>query len=257
MIQIALSGCNGRMGRVITEIVAARPDLQIAAGFDANPVQLADFPVYAAPSDCPIAVDVVVDFSNASATEPLLAYCRAHRTPVVICTTGHSPEQLAAIRQAALEIPVFRSGNMSIGINLILDLLRRCASVLGDGYDVEIVEAHHNQKLDAPSGTALMLADAVADALPYEASYTYDRHERREKRPAHEIGIHSIRGGTVVGEHSVLFCGRDEVIEIRHSAQSREVFATGAVSAAVFLARQTAPGMYNMTHVIAAGGTNG
>lgn len=252
MLKIALSGCNGRMGRVITDICSKKENMKIVAGFDVNAVKLSDFPVYADPFEFSGAADVVIDFSNPASTSHLLEYCIQNRTPVVICTTGHSPEQLAQIGAAAGKIPVFRSGNMSIGINLMLDLLKKCASVLGDGYDVEIVEAHHNQKLDAPSGTALMLADAVSSALPYDAQYEYDRHERREKRPPHEIGIHSIRGGTIVGEHSVLFCGRDEVIEIKHSAHSREVFAVGAVDAAAFLAAQTAPGLYDMSHVIAA-----
>ena len=252
MPKIVLSGCNGRMGRVITEICAAKPDMQIVAGFDLNTQALADYPVFAHPADYTGPCDVVIDFSNAALTEDLLAYCKARKLPVVICTTGHSPEQVAMIEAASKEIPVFRSGNMSVGINLMMDLLRKCASVLGADYNVEVVEAHHNQKLDAPSGTALMLADAVSESLPYEAAYVYDRHERREKRPPHEIGIHSIRGGTIVGEHSVLFCGREEVIEIKHSALSREVFATGAVQAAAFLAGKTAPGLYNMSHVIAA-----
>lgn len=195
---------------------------------------------------------MIVDFSNVSATGHLLEYCRRTRTPVVICTTGHSEEQLALIRETAKEIPVFRSGNMSLGINLMMEVLKKCASVLGADFDVEIIEKHHNQKLDAPSGTALMLADAVNEALPYDAEYVYDRHERREKRPAHEIGIHTIRGGTIVGEHSVIFSGRDEIIEIKHNANSREVFAAGAVNAAAFLARQTGPGLYNMSDVIAA-----
>lgn len=252
MLKIALSGCNGRMGRVITDICSKKENMKIVAGFDVNAVKLSDFPVYADPFEFSGAADVVIDFSNPASTSHLLEYCIQNRTPVVICTTGHSPEQLAQIGAAAGKIPVFRSGNMSIGINLMMDLLKKCASVLGDGYDVEIVEAHHNQKLDAPSGTALMLADAVSSALPYDAQYEYDRHERREKRPPHEIGIHSIRGGTIVGEHSVMFCGRDEVIEIKHSAHSREVFAVGAVDAAAFLAAQTAPGLYDMSHVIAA-----
>nr|WP_297278784.1 4-hydroxy-tetrahydrodipicolinate reductase [uncultured Butyricicoccus sp.] len=252
MPKIVLSGCNGRMGRAITEICAGRPDLEIVAGFDLNAVSLAGYPVFEHPDAYTGDCDVIIDFSNASVTDELLAYCTRRHIPVVICTTGHSPEQLSAIEAASKVIPVFRSGNMSIGINLMMELLKKCASVLGEQYDVEIVEAHHNQKLDAPSGTALMLADAVSEGLPYEANYTYDRHERREKRPPHEIGMHSIRGGTIVGEHSVLFCGRDEVIEIKHSALSREVFATGAVNAAAFLARQTQPGLYNMSHVIAA-----
>ena len=252
MLKVALSGCNGRMGRVISDICSKKEDMKIVAGFDLNAVKLSDFPVYADPFEFAGKADVVIDFSNASLTEHLLDYCIKTTTPVVICTTGQSPEQLAQIGAAATKIPVFRSGNMSVGINLMMDLLKKCAAVLADGYDVEIIEKHHNQKLDAPSGTALMLADAVSSALPYETSYVYDRHERREKRPAHEIGIHAVRGGTIVGEHSVLFCGRDEIIEIKHSALSREVFAVGAVDAAAFLAKQSAPGLYDMSQVIAA-----
>ena len=252
MLKIALSGCNGRMGRVIADICAGKENMKVVAGFDVNTVKLGDFPVYADPFEFSGAADVVIDFSNVSSTTQLLHYCIKTRTPVVICTTGHSPEQLEEIRAASEKIPVFRSGNMSVGINLIMDLLKKCAAVVGDGYDVEITEKHHNQKLDAPSGTALMLADAVSEALPYDADYVYDRHERREKRPAHEIGIHTVRGGTIVGEHTVLFAGRDELIEIKHTALSREVFAAGAVDAAAYLAAQTQPGLYNMGHVIAS-----
>lgn len=252
MLKIALSGCNGRMGRAITDICEKKENMKIVAGFDVNTAKLADFPVYADPMEYTGGADVVIDFSNVSCTDNLLKYCIANKTPVVICTTGHSPEQLAQIGAAATQIPVFRSGNMSVGINLLMDLLRKCGSVLGDSYDVEIIEKHHNQKLDAPSGTALMLADAVAEALPYKAEYTYDRHERREKRPHNEIGIHAVRGGTIVGEHTVMFAGRDEIIELKHTALSREVFAVGAVDAAAFLAEQTKAGLYDMSHVIAA-----
>lgn len=252
MLKIALSGCNGRMGRVITDICAKKENMKIVAGFDAHAAKRSDFPVYADPFEFSGACDVVIDFSNVSLTDQLLKYCLKTRTPVVICTTGHSPAQIAQIGAAATEIPVFRSGNMSIGINLMIDLLKKCATVLGDGYDVEVIEKHHNQKLDAPSGTAIMLADALAEALPYDADYAYDRHERREKRPAHEIGIHAVRGGTIVGEHTVLFAGRDELIEIKHTALSREVFAVGAVDAAAFLAAQTTPGLYDMSQMIAA-----
>ncbi len=254
MLKIALSGCNGRMGRVIADIVSTRDNMEIVAGFDVNTVKNGNFPVFSDPFEFQGDCDVIIDFSNASSTEHLLAYCEKHNTPVVICTTGHSAEQLVKIREASSKIAVFRSGNMSIGINLMTELLRKSAAVLGDKYDVEIIEKHHNQKLDAPSGTALMLADAVADALPYDAEYVYDRHERREKRPAHEIGISAIRGGTIVGEHSVLFCGRDEIIEIKHTALSREVFAVGAVDAAAFMAGCTQPGMYDMNDVIASRG---
>lgn len=252
MLKIALSGCNGRMGRVITDICSKKNELKIVAGFDITGEKLSDFPVYTDPMEFTGACDVIIDFSNVSVTESLLQYCLKTKTPVVICTTGHSESQLAAIAEASKQIPVFRSGNMSIGINLLLELLQKCARVLGDGYDVEIIEKHHNQKLDAPSGTALMLADAVNSGLPYDAEYVYDRHERREKRPAHEIGISAVRGGTIVGEHSVLFCGRDEVIELTHIAHSREVFAVGAVNAAVFLAGCQEPGMYNMQNVVAS-----
>ncbi|WP_297282600.1 4-hydroxy-tetrahydrodipicolinate reductase [uncultured Agathobaculum sp.] len=252
MLKIALSGCNGRMGRVISDIVANKKDMEIVAGFDINTEKHADFPVYADPFEFQGVCDVIIDFSNASSTEHLLSYCEQHNTPIVICTTGHSPEQLQNIRTASAKFPIFRSGNMSIGINLMMELLRKSASVLGENFDVEIIEKHHNQKLDAPSGTALMLADAVADALPYKAEYVYDRHERRAKRPAHEIGISAIRGGTIVGEHSVLFCGRDEIIEVKHTALSREVFAVGAVDAAAFMANCKQPGMYDMSDVIAS-----
>lgn len=252
MYKIVLSGCNGRMGRVITEICSQKSDMQIVAGFDLNAAQLSDYPVYAHPAEYPGDCDVIIDFSNASVTSDLLSYCKRRKIPVVICTTGHSAAQLGEIEAASRQIPIFRSGNMSIGINLMMELLRKCASVLGLDYNVEIVEAHHNQKLDAPSGTALMLADAVAESLPYQPEYVYDRHERRETRPAHEIGMHTIRGGTIVGEHRVIFCGRDELVEIKHSALSREVFATGAVNAAAFLAKQTCPGLYNMQDVILA-----
>ena len=252
MLKIALSGCNGRMGKVITDICAKKENVEIVAGFDLNTEKLADYPVYADPFEFTGKCDVIIDFSNASSTEQLLKYCLQNQVPVIIATTVHSEEQLAKIQEASEKRPGCRSGNMSVGINLLMELLRTSAKVLGDNFDVEIVEKHHNQKLDAPSGTALMLADAVSSALPYDANYVYDRHERREKRPAHEIGIHSIRGGTIVGEHDVIFAGRDEIIEIKHTALSREVFAVGAVDAAIYLANQTKPGMYNMTDVIRA-----
>lgn len=252
MLKIALSGCNGRMGHVIADIVDGKKDMNIVAGFDVNTTKSGAFPVFADPFEFTGECDVIIDFSNASSTEHLLAFCEKKHIPIVICTTGHSPEQLQKIREASAQFPIFRSGNMSIGINLMMDLLRKSAAVLGDGFDVEIIEKHHNQKLDAPSGTALMLADAVSEALPYDANYEYDRHARREKRPPHEIGIHAVRGGTIVGEHSVLFCGRDEIIEIKHSALSREVFAVGAVDAAAFMATCSQPGMYDMTDVISS-----
>ena len=246
MLKIALSGCNGRMGQVITRMCRGMPALEIVAGFDVYTERLSTYPVYADPYEYGGKAGAIIDFSNASALPQLLRYCVSTKTPVVIATTGHTQEQLSLIQKASESIPVFKSANMSIGINLMADLLQRAAKVLGNGYDVEIIERHHNQKLDAPSGTALLLADAVSKALPYEPEYIYDRHEKREKRDQTEIGIHTVRGGTIVGDHEVLFAGPDEVIEIRHSALSREVFATGAIRAAIFLAECRVPGMYDM-----------
>jgi len=252
MTDLIIQGINGRMGHTLVEKISARSDCRIVAGVDQKAGQIGDIPVYASLEDLPEAKGIVIDFTSPAGTVHAAQFCAAHGMPCVLCSTGLSKEDEAVVEQASEKVPVFRSANMSVGINLILELLKKCASVLGDGYDVEIIEKHHNQKLDAPSGTAIMLAEAVSSALPYEAGYVYDRHERLEKRPAHEIGIHAVRGGTIVGEHSVLFCGRDEIIEIKHSALSREVFAVGAVDAAAFLAGQTEPGMYDMSHVIAS-----
>ncbi len=249
MKQIIISGCNGRMGRVVAEICKSNPELSLVAGLDISGEKLADFPVYAHPMEFSGACDCVIDFSSPSALEALLAFCKKKRCGVVLATTGYSDEQLAAIQAASQEIPIFRSANMSLGINVLLQLVREAAQIL-KGFDIEIVEKHHNKKLDAPSGTALMLADAAASAVDYSARYVYERESVRQPRDSHEIGISSVRGGTIVGEHEVIFAGRDEVIEIKHSASSREVFANGAVRAAAFLVGK-APGMYNMSNLIA------
>lgn len=251
MIKILLSGCNGRMGRAITDICSKRDDLKIVAGLDINTAQLSDYPVYDDISKVSEACDVVVDFSNPQLLKALLTYCIEKKLPIVISTTGHSETQLAEINAASKQIPIFRSGNMSLGINVLLMLVEKAAAILGETFDVEVVEKHHNQKVDAPSGTALMIADRLKESLPFDAEYVYDRHNVRQKRDKKEIGLHSIRGGTIVGEHEVIFAGRDEVIEIKHSAGSREVFAAGAVKAASFLAECTAPGMYNMDDLVA------
>ena len=194
--------------------------------------------------------DVVVDFSSPSSLTKLLDYCKAKKTACVLCATGYSDEQLTQIENAAKEIPVFRSGNMSLGINLLTALVKKAAAVLGDSFDVEIVERHHKMKLDAPSGTALMLADAAASALPHESEYVYERQSVRQKRGQNEIGISSVRGGTIIGEHEVIFAGNDEVLEFKHTAYSRNVFANGAVSAAIFMADVKAPGLYDMNDVL-------
>lgn len=251
MIKMILSGCNGRMGQAVTRLCNNRTDLSIVAGFDMNAAKLADYPVYADPMEFVGEADVLVDFSNSAALSHLLDYCTDKKLPCVLCTTGYSEEQLVQILHASDAIPVFRSGNMSLGINLLSQLVKKASAVLGENFDVEIIEKHHNQKVDAPSGTALMLADAAASALPHESNYVYDRHSVRQKRSREEIGISSIRGGTIVGEHDVLFCGQDEVIELRHTATSRDVFANGALSAALFLADVKAPGMYSMDDVLA------
>lgn len=251
MKTILLCGCNGRMGQVITRCVRERDDCQIVAGIDLSGKALNDYPVVSSPDLLNVSADVIIDFSHPSALMPLLDYAEAHHTPIVLSTTGYTPEQVEEIHRASERLPVFFSGNMSLGINLLIALAKTAVSVLGDGFDVEIIEKHHNQKLDAPSGTALMIADAVSACMEEVPSYVYDRHAQRKKRSKHEIGIHSVRGGTIVGEHEVLFAGHDETISISHSAQSKEVFAAGSINAAVFLAGKT-PGLYDMNDLIRA-----
>ena len=193
--------------------------------------------------------DVIIDFSNPAVLDDMLDYAKEHSLPCIICTTGYDEEQKAKIAEASKSVPVFYSGNMSLGINLIIELAKKAASVFGEDFDVEIVEQHHNQKLDAPSGTALMIADAVASVKP-DSEYVYDRHSYRKKRDKREIGIHSVRGGNIVGEHEIIFAGTDEVLKISHSAHSKTVFAVGALNAAVFIVGKK-PGMYNMSDLLA------
>lgn len=248
MNRIILSGCSGKMGRTVANIVENRQDCEIVAGLDIHPMDSA-FPVFTSPTECTVKADVIIDFSHPSCTIPLLNYAKDNHIPAVICTTGLGEEQLAAINAASECIPVFFSANMSLGVNLMAELCKKAAAILGNDFDVEIIEKHHNQKIDAPSGTALMLADAVASSLPHPSLYEYDRHSRRQKRDKNEIGIHAVRGGTIVGEHEVIFAGRDEVLTISHSAASKEIFAVGAVNAAVFLA-QKSNGIYNMGSMV-------
>ncbi len=253
MKNILLSGCGGRLGSAIVARADGLADYRIIAGVDRNAEAVAPhlaFPVYADLSDVSEAADVVVDCSHHTAVIPLLVFCRARHIPLVIATTGHTEEEIAAIKEAARVIPVLYSRNMSLGVNLLLDLVKRAAATLGEDFDIEIVEQHHNEKLDAPSGTALMLADAVR-AVREDAEYVYDRHAVRKKRDAKEIGIHSVRGGTIVGEHEVIFAGPQEVVRISHSAYSRDVFATGALRAAAFMAKNSRPGLYTMSDVVA------
>jgi len=251
MKKILLSGCGGRLGRAITERIDARDDCSVAAGVEVNNVT-ASYPVYDAPEAVTERADVIIDCSHHTAVIPLLDYAKAHHIPAVICTTGHTEEEIDAIKAAAEVIPVMYSRNMSLGINLLLDLVKRTTAALGLDYNIEIVEQHHNKKLDAPSGTALMLADA-AKTVREDSEYVYDRHAVRRERGETEIGIHSVRGGTIVGEHEVIFAGPDEVIRLSHSAYSRDVFATGAVRAALYLAGVKRPGLYTMSDMIADG----
>lgn len=250
MIKILMHGCNGKMGRMITELVKNDDGAVIAAGVDTYTGIANDYPIYESIDQCDTDVDVVIDFSNAGAVDALLDYCAEKKIPVVLCTTGLSEEQLEKVRETSEKTAVLKSANMSVGINLLLKLLKDAAKVLGNaGYDIELVERHHNQKLDAPSGTALALADSINEALNGEYHYVYDRSQVRQKRDTKEIGISAVRGGTIVGEHEVIFAGTDEVIEFRHSAYSRNVFAKGAVEAAKFLAGKET-GMYDMGDVI-------
>ncbi len=250
MINILLTGCNGRMGNAVTNIVSENEGYLIVGGVDVNGAKTAtDFPVFASIDEFSGSCDVIVDFSYHTATEGILNYAIEHNLPVVICTTGHSPEETAAIKNAAEKIPVFYSRNMSLGINLIIALAKKACLSLGPSFDIEIIEKHHNQKLDAPSGTALMIADAIKEVRPEETEYVYDRHLVRQKRQQKEIGIHAVRGGTIVGEHEVIFAGKDEVITLSHSAASRNVFAEGAVRAAGFMVGKSC-GLYSMDDVV-------
>lgn len=237
------------MGRVIADIISARGDCTVIAGVDINPVKYSDFAVYQKLTDLPKKPDVVIDFTNHAFLDDLLDYCLTNGVALVAATTGYTPEQVAKIKSSAAQIPIFFTANMSLGINLLSELAKRAAAVLGDQFDVEIVERHHNQKLDAPSGTALMLADSINEARDEKYNYTYDRHSVRRKRGPSEIGIHSVRGGTIVGDHEIIFAGRDEVITLSHSAASKEVFAVGAVNAAVFLTGK-APKLYTMSDLL-------
>ena len=249
MISILLSGCSGKMGQAITRELAGREDCRIAAGIDKNPAPLGDYPVFSSPEEVTVPVDVVIDFSHPSLVGPLLDWAQRTGTPAVICTTGLDAAQQEQLRAAAQKVAVFFSANMSLGINLLAELCKKAAQVLGPGFDIEIVEKHHNRKVDAPSGTALMLADTISAQLETPPQYVYDRHSRRAPRSRNEIGIHAVRGGTIVGEHEVIFAGHDEVITLAHSAASKEVFAVGAINAALFLAEK-GPGLYNMADLV-------
>ncbi|MCI8948536.1 MAG: 4-hydroxy-tetrahydrodipicolinate reductase [Lachnospiraceae bacterium] len=250
MTRLILHGCNGAMGQVIVQIAGQDPEIKIAAGVDLNARQKQDFPVYASLMEVKEEADVIIDFASASAADGLLDFCREKKIPLVLCTTGLSEEQLKKAEETAQSAALLRSANMSLGVNTLLKLVAEAAKTLAAaGFDVEIVEKHHNQKMDSPSGTALALADSVNHALEGSCHYVYDRTTKREKRDSKEIGISAVRGGSIVGEHDVIFAGKDEVVTFSHTAYSKAIFAKGAVEAAKFLAGK-APGLYTMADVI-------
>ena len=250
MIKMIMHGCNGAMGQVITGLVADDEEIAIVAGIDPNQSKENPYPVFSSLTECTVAADVIVDFASAKAVDALLAYSEEKKIPVVVCTTGLTDEQVKLVEQTSHSVAVLRSANMSLGINLLLKLVKEAASVLAAAdFDIEILEKHHNQKVDAPSGTALALADSINEEMELGYHYQYDRAAVKAKRDKKEIGIQSIRGGSIVGEHDVIFAGKDEVITFQHTAYSKAIFAKGAVSAAKFLAGK-APGLYTMADVI-------
>ena len=249
MLKIIISGINGRLGSVIHRVADDREDIQVVAGVDISDNGENTVPVFANFQELAVKGDVIIDASHPSALAGLLDYAVKNGVPAVLAATGYSEEQEAMVDEAARAIPIFRSANMSIGVNLLAQLATACAKVLGDDFDIEIVEAHHNQKLDAPSGTAKMLAKAVEAGLDFTPEYVYERESKRQKRDHKEIGMHAIRGGTIVGEHEIIFAGRDEIITISHSARSKEIFAVGALNAAKFIADKDA-GRYAMPDMI-------
>lgn len=249
LTKILLVGACGHMGRVISDCVSKRDDCKVIAGVDPLFEQYADFPVYPSFNEVKENPDVIIDFSHPSALEGILEYSVNNNVPVVVATTGMDEKHIEMINKASDKVPVFFTYNMSLGVNLLAELAKKAALVLSNDFDIEIVEAHHNQKLDAPSGTAIMLADAINETLDNEYSYEYDRHSKRAKRPKKEIGMHAIRGGTIVGEHEIIFAGRDEIVKLSHSARSKEIFAVGSVNAAIYLKNQD-KGIYNMSDLL-------
>ncbi len=253
MTKILLSGANGKMGSAVTRVAEQNNDAEIVAGYDINTAQNAGFPVFDSLDEIGERIkdiDAIIDFSHPAMFDGLLRFAVENNIPAVFCTTGLSEQQISDMKAAAKKSPIFFSANMSIGVNLLIDLAVKAAKLLEDNFDIEIIEKHHNQKLDAPSGTALAIADAISDNVCYNAEYVYDRHSVRRKRGKSEIGLHAVRGGTIVGEHDVIFAGSDEVIELKHSAASKEVFAVGAVKAAAFMKGKPA-GIYAMKDLIA------
>lgn len=250
MTNIILNGCNGKMGFAVSKLVAERGDCKIIAGVDLKTDVQRDFPVYSNINEVTEG-DVIIDFSHPSCLDSLLEYAVTTKTPIVVATTGLSDADIENVKSASKAVPVFFTFNMSLGINLLVELSKTASKVLGERFDIEIIEKHHNQKIDAPSGTAIMIANAINEVNHGKYVYEYNRQAKREKRDAKEIGIHAIRGGNIVGEHEVIFAGHDEVISLSHSAGSKEVFASGAVNAAIFISN-VKPGLYDMKDLISS-----
>ena len=245
MINVILNGCNGRMGQVLTRIIAAEEDMKVVAGIDAVGEVKSDYPVFTSPAECDVKADVIIDFSHFSAVPNLLRYAMEVKTPILVATTALDEECFEMIDKASKEIPVFRSANMSVGINALARAISAITPVLEEKFNVEIIEKHHTTKLDSPSGTALFLADKVSEACREKKNYVYGRHGKDDKFQITDLGIHAVRGGTIPGEHTVIYAGPDEVIELNHTAFSRDIFANGAVTAAKFLVNQKS-GLYSM-----------
>lgn len=245
MLNVIINGCNGRMGQVLTNLINETEDMQVVAGIDTKPDQINDYPVFGSPDECTVKGDVIIDFSHYTAVPKLLQYCIDVKTPVVVATTALDDECFAMLKKASESIPVFRSANMSIGINALAKAITAIMPVLEKDFNVEIIEKHHTKKLDSPSGTAILLADKVNDACEQKKNYIYGRHSKHDEFHMSDIGIHAVRGGTIPGEHTVIFAGPDEVIELNHLALSREIFANGAVTAAKFIVKQK-NGQYSM-----------
>ena len=246
MLRVIISGYSGSMGKVLTKCANEDSELEIVCGASKDDLDV-PFKTYHKMSDVEELADVIIDFSHHSTIDDTLSYAIKTKTPIVIATTGFNDEELTKIKKASNIIPIFHSSNMSLGVNVLVKLVKEAAKSL-NGFDIEIIEKHHNKKLDAPSGTAVMIANGVKEVLP-DSEYIYGRHGRSDKRSSNEIGIHAIRGGTIVGEHTTIFAGHDEVVEIKHSAQSKDIFAKGAIAAAKFLVKQEA-GYYNMYNML-------
>lgn len=247
-MNVLISGATGRMGIELEKAIEKQEDIKTVCGFGAKEVEDNKFPIYSKIEDIKENVDVIIDFSIPKASLEILEYARKNKIPTVIATTGFSEEESRKIEEISKEIPIFKSSNMSVDINLMAELVQKIANVLKEN-DIEIVETHHNRKVDAPSGTAILLADAINKVFNGEKKYVFDRMQKREARSKDEIGFSSIRGGNIVGEHTVMFLGENETLEITHKSYSRQVFAEGAIEAARFIVNQK-NGLYNMEDLV-------